>query len=123
MKLGDLSIDVYFQKIENIAVVLSSLGSPVSVDDMVNIALDGLPDKYQHVSDIIIQREPFPDLKTFRSMLTTTEIRLKSRATQPAIDATSSSPMVATTLDDPILCRIRYISHVISSSAVHVGLG
>jgi hypothetical protein len=94
MTLGDLSIDAYFRKIENIAVVLSGLGSPISHDDVVNIALDGLPEKYQHVSDIIIHRDPFPDLKAVRSMLTTAEMRLKSRATTTSIDATSSSPKV-----------------------------
>ncbi|GKC84140.1 hybrid signal transduction histidine kinase M, partial [Tanacetum coccineum] len=94
MKLGDLSIDTYFCKIESIATILSSLGSPTSNDDVVNIALDGLPNKYQHVSDIIIHRDPFPDLKTVRSMLTTTEMRLKSRAQATYVDFTSSSPMV-----------------------------
>lgn len=61
---------------------------------MVNIALDGLPEKYQHVSDIIIHRDPFLDLKTVRSMLTTAEMRLKSRAQATYVDSTSSSPMV-----------------------------
>ena len=56
MKLGDLSIDAYFRKIESIATVLASLGSPLNDDDIVNIALDGLPDQYTHVADIIIHR-------------------------------------------------------------------
>ena len=94
MKLGDLSIDAYFRKIENIAVVLSSLGSPISNNDVVNIALDGLPDKYQNVSDIIIHHEPFIDLKTVRSMLTTAEMCLESRVTTTYVEDTSSSPMV-----------------------------
>ncbi|GKA76554.1 ribonuclease H-like domain-containing protein [Tanacetum coccineum] len=71
MKLCDLSIDAYFRKIESIATILSSRGSSISNDDLVNIALDRLPEKYQHVSDIIIHRDPFPDLKMVRSMLTT----------------------------------------------------
>nr|GEW54934.1 hypothetical protein [Tanacetum cinerariifolium] len=74
MKLGDLSIDAYFRKIEYVRKFLSSLGSPISNDDVVNIALDGLPDKYQHVSDLIIHRDPFPDLKTVHSMPTTTKM-------------------------------------------------
>ncbi|GJZ51329.1 ribonuclease H-like domain-containing protein [Tanacetum coccineum] len=94
MKLGDLSIDAYFRKIESIATILSSLGSPISNGDVVNIALDGLPDKYHYVSDIIIHRDPFPDLKTVCSMLTTVEMRLKSRAQATYVDSTSSSPMV-----------------------------
>nr|GEW79320.1 hypothetical protein [Tanacetum cinerariifolium] len=81
MKLGDLSTDAYFRKIESIATILSSLGSPVSNNDVVNIALDGLPEKYQHVSDTIIHRDTFLDLKMVRSMLTTAEMRLKSWVT------------------------------------------
>ncbi|GKA39581.1 hybrid signal transduction histidine kinase M [Tanacetum coccineum] len=94
LRLGDLSIDAYFRKIESIATILASIGSPISTDDIVNIALDGLPEKYDHVSDIIIHREPFPDLKTVRSMLNTAEMRLKSRAHVTTLDASSSSPMV-----------------------------
>nr|GEU45744.1 retrotransposon protein, putative, Ty1-copia subclass [Tanacetum cinerariifolium] len=41
-----------------------------------------------------ISREPFPDLKTVRSLLTTHEMRLKSRVQNPLVDATSASPMV-----------------------------
>nr|GEW69031.1 hybrid signal transduction histidine kinase M [Tanacetum cinerariifolium] len=46
LKLRDLSIDAYFRKIESIATILTSLGSPISNDDVVTIALEGLPDKY-----------------------------------------------------------------------------
>ncbi|GJT98899.1 ribonuclease H-like domain-containing protein [Tanacetum coccineum] len=94
MKLGELSIDAYFRRIESTATILSCLRSPISNDDVVNIALDGLPDKYQNVSDIIIHRDPFSDLKTMRSMLTTAEMRLKSRAQASYVDSTSSSLMV-----------------------------
>ncbi|GJT52808.1 hybrid signal transduction histidine kinase M [Tanacetum coccineum] len=65
MKLRDLNIDAYFCKIKSIATILASVGSPVSKDDIVNIALDGLPERYEHVSDIIIHQDPFPDLRRF----------------------------------------------------------
>ncbi|GJT01063.1 DNA-directed DNA polymerase [Tanacetum coccineum] len=94
LKLGDLSIDAYFRNIESIATILTSLGSPISNDDVVTIALEGLPDKYDNVSDIIVHQEPFPDLKTVHSILTTEEMRLKSRDQVTPIDSTSSSPMV-----------------------------
>ncbi|GKE74807.1 hypothetical protein Tco_1536848, partial [Tanacetum coccineum] len=61
---------------------------------VVNISLDGLLDTYQHVSNIIMHRDLFPDLKTVRSMLTSTEMRLKSRTQATYVDSTSSSPMV-----------------------------
>nr|GEU98561.1 hypothetical protein [Tanacetum cinerariifolium] len=71
-----------------------NLGSPISKDDIVNISLDGFPEKYEHVSRIIIHWEPFPDLKTVHSMLTTAEMRLKSWSQVPSIDSSSSSPIV-----------------------------
>nr|GEY02640.1 hybrid signal transduction histidine kinase M [Tanacetum cinerariifolium] len=94
MKLGDLSIDVYFRKIESIATILTSLGSLINNDDVFTIALEGLPDKYENISDIITHPEPFPDLKTTHFMLTAEEMRLKSRAQAASIDYTSSLPMV-----------------------------
>ncbi|GKE18143.1 hypothetical protein Tco_1425720, partial [Tanacetum coccineum] len=94
LKLGGLSINAYFWKIELIATILVSLGSPIRKDDIVNITLNGLPDKYQDVSDIIIHQEPFPYLKTVRSMLTMAEMRLKSRVQDTSIDSSSSSHVV-----------------------------
>nr|GEW02712.1 hybrid signal transduction histidine kinase M [Tanacetum cinerariifolium] len=93
MKLGDLSIDAFW-KIESIATILTSFGSSISNDDVVTIALEGLPNKYENVSGIITHREPFLDLKTAHSMPTTEEMRLKSRAQDTFIEYTSSSPMV-----------------------------
>ncbi|GKC73415.1 ribonuclease H-like domain-containing protein [Tanacetum coccineum] len=79
LKLGDLSIDGYFQKIESIVSVLNGLGSPFSNDDVVTFTLEGLPSTYETISTVIVSREPFPDLKMVRSLLTTHEMRLKSR--------------------------------------------
>nr|GEZ99795.1 hypothetical protein [Tanacetum cinerariifolium] len=94
LKLGDLTIDAYFCKTESIATVLTSLGSPMNSDDVVTFVLAGLPAKYDNVSTSIAHREPFLELKTVRSMLTTKEMRLKSREQETLVDATSSSPMV-----------------------------
>ncbi|GKA62255.1 leucine-rich repeat protein [Tanacetum coccineum] len=78
--MGDLSIDAYFRKIESIANVLKGLRSPMSDEDIVNIALEGLTTKYDNVYGINVHQVPFPDLKMVCSMLTTEEMRLKSRA-------------------------------------------
>ncbi|GKA38513.1 ribonuclease H-like domain-containing protein [Tanacetum coccineum] len=67
LKLEDLSIDEYFQKIESIVSVLNGLGSPLSNDDVVTFALEGLPSTYETISTVIVSREPFPDLKMVRS--------------------------------------------------------
>ncbi|GJY42932.1 ribonuclease H-like domain-containing protein [Tanacetum coccineum] len=61
---------IFYDLIQN-----PSSTSPISNDDVVTIALEGLPDKYENISGIITHREPFPDLKTTRSMLTTKEIQ------------------------------------------------
>ncbi|GKB20889.1 replication protein A 70 kDa DNA-binding subunit B [Tanacetum coccineum] len=94
LKLGDFSIDAYFCKIESIPTILTSLGSPISNDDVVTIALEGLPDKYENVFGVILHREPFLDLKTVRSMLTTEEMTLKSRSQALHIDSLSYSPTI-----------------------------
>nr|GEW42142.1 hybrid signal transduction histidine kinase M [Tanacetum cinerariifolium] len=94
LKLGDLSIDAYFRKIESIAIILTILGSPVSSDDVVTFALEGLPDKYENVFDISTHREPFLDLKTTCFLLTTEEMRLKYKSQALPVDSSSSSHMI-----------------------------
>nr|GEU42638.1 hybrid signal transduction histidine kinase M [Tanacetum cinerariifolium] len=79
---------------ESIVSILNGLGSPLSNDDVVTFALEGLPSTYETISTVIISWEPFPDLKTVRSLLTTHEMRLKSSVQNPLADATSASPMV-----------------------------
>ncbi|GJV63442.1 ribonuclease H-like domain-containing protein [Tanacetum coccineum] len=71
-----------------------SLGSPVTSEDVVTFALEGLPDKFDQVCGIMHHHDTFPDLKTTRSMLTTEEIRLKSKSLSLPVDSWSSSPLV-----------------------------
>ena len=92
VKLGDQSMEAYFRKIESLVTVLRSLDSHVNDEDIVHYALEGLPDKYDHVVGIMHHKDTFPDLKTARTMLITEEMRLKSKATTPPMD--SSSPMI-----------------------------
>ncbi|PWA69420.1 hypothetical protein CTI12_AA280650 [Artemisia annua] len=49
IKLGSLTMEAYFQKIESIMTIFASLDSPVSDEDAVHYALDGLPDTYNQV--------------------------------------------------------------------------
>ncbi|GKF04670.1 hypothetical protein Tco_0035338 [Tanacetum coccineum] len=74
--------------------ILTSLESLISNNDVVTFALEGLPVKYENVSGIIVHREPFFDLKTARSMLTTEEMILKSKTQALHVDSSSSSHMV-----------------------------
>nr|GEU99862.1 ribonuclease H-like domain-containing protein [Tanacetum cinerariifolium] len=59
-----------------------------------DLSINGLPSTYETISTVIVSREPFPDLKTVRYLLTTHEMRLKSRVQNPLVEATSASPMV-----------------------------
>ncbi|GKA73728.1 ribonuclease H-like domain-containing protein [Tanacetum coccineum] len=80
IKLGDLSMEAYFRKIESIVTILTSLDSPVNDEDVVHHALEGLSDKYDQVCGIMQHKGTFLDLKTARSMLITKEMRLKSKS-------------------------------------------
>ncbi|GJS46116.1 ribonuclease H-like domain-containing protein [Tanacetum coccineum] len=73
--------------------ILASLDSPVSDDDVVHYVHAGLPDKYNQVCGYMHYQNTFPDFKTVRSLLTTEEMRLKSKSLASHVDS-SSSPMV-----------------------------
>ncbi|GKB35445.1 ribonuclease H-like domain-containing protein [Tanacetum coccineum] len=46
IKLGDQTMESYFQKIDSIVNILTSLGAHVNDEDVVHYALEGLPDTY-----------------------------------------------------------------------------
>ncbi|GJY59948.1 ribonuclease H-like domain-containing protein [Tanacetum coccineum] len=94
IKLDDLSMESYFQKIDSIVNVLTSLDSRVNHEYLVHYALEGLPDKYDQVCGYMHHKDVFPDLKTARSMLITEEMRLKSKSLSLPVDSSSSSPIV-----------------------------
>ncbi|GJV63651.1 ribonuclease H-like domain-containing protein, partial [Tanacetum coccineum] len=81
MKLGDLSMEAYFQKVESLLTTLTSLNSPISDDDVIPL---------------------LTDFKTVRSLLTAEEMRLKSKSLVTPVDSTSSSPMVLLANSGPI---------------------
>nr|GEU95674.1 hybrid signal transduction histidine kinase M [Tanacetum cinerariifolium] len=85
-------MEAYFQKIESIITILTSLDSYVNDEDVVHYALKGLPDKYNQVCGYMHYKDTFLDLKTVRLLLITKEIRLKSKAL--ALHVKSSFPMV-----------------------------
>ena len=64
LKLGELTIDAYFRKIENYATVLRSPGSPISNDFIITFALEGFPAKYDIVATIIVR--PYVYIETHR---------------------------------------------------------
>ncbi|GJT58071.1 ribonuclease H-like domain-containing protein [Tanacetum coccineum] len=68
LKLGDLSIDAYFWKIESLATILISLGSPVSSEDVLRLLSKACP--------------------------TSTRTCVNSKSQSLPMDFTSSSPML-----------------------------
>ncbi|PWA38594.1 hypothetical protein CTI12_AA579890 [Artemisia annua] len=73
LDMGDLTVDSYFRKIDSIVTRLGNLGSNISEEDIVTYAINGLSDKYDPVAHVILNRDPFPDLETVRSMVTMAE--------------------------------------------------
>nr|GEV77572.1 ribonuclease H-like domain-containing protein [Tanacetum cinerariifolium] len=94
IKLGDLGMEAYFQKFESLMITLASLNSPVSDDDVVYYVIDGLLEMYNQVCGYMHYQDTFTDFKMVRSLLTTEEMRLKSKSLVTPVDSSSSSPMV-----------------------------
>ncbi|GKC85660.1 hybrid signal transduction histidine kinase M, partial [Tanacetum coccineum] len=92
IKLGTLSMEAYFQKIDSLVTILTSLGSLVNEEYVVHYAAEGLPEKYNQVCGYMHYQDTFPNLKTKRSLLIAEEMRLKSKELTLPVD--SSSPMV-----------------------------
>nr|GEY67792.1 hybrid signal transduction histidine kinase M [Tanacetum cinerariifolium] len=94
IKLGDRSMESYFQKVDSIVNILTSFDARVNKEDVVHCVLDGLPKTYNQVYGYMHYRDTFPDLKTVRSLLITEEMRLKSKSLSLLVDSSSSSLVV-----------------------------
>nr|GEX24642.1 ribonuclease H-like domain-containing protein [Tanacetum cinerariifolium] len=94
LHMGDQSADEYFSKIDSLVTLLSDLGSDVSEDDVVTYAINGLSNKYGSLAQIIAHKDPFPDLATMRSMISTEEMRLRSKSLIQPTNMTASAPQV-----------------------------
>ncbi|GJS48897.1 ribonuclease H-like domain-containing protein [Tanacetum coccineum] len=97
IQMGDQTADEYFSNIDSIVTLLNDLGSDVSQDDVVTYAINGLSDKYGSLAQIIAHKEPFPDLSTVRSMVSTEEIRIRNKSHSLSVSTNSSAPQVQLT--------------------------
>ncbi|GJU76774.1 ribonuclease H-like domain-containing protein [Tanacetum coccineum] len=95
IKLGDQSMVSYFQKIDSIVTILTSLESYVNEEDVVHYAIEGLPDKYEQVIGYMHYQDKFPDLKMVRSLLIAEEMRLRTKALASPIDSSSHMVLMA----------------------------
>ncbi|GJS85465.1 ribonuclease H-like domain-containing protein [Tanacetum coccineum] len=91
IKLGDQSMESYFQNIDSIVNILTSLDAHVNDEDVIHYPLEGLPEIYANVCGYMHWKDTFPDLKMVRSLLLTEEMRLKPKVLASSMD--SSSPM------------------------------
>ncbi|GKA86229.1 ribonuclease H-like domain-containing protein [Tanacetum coccineum] len=69
--------------------------------DAVTYAINGLSEKYGSLAQIIAHKDPFPDLATVRTMVTTEEMRLRSKQPILSTSTTSSSPQVLLATSQP----------------------
>ncbi|GJT73972.1 reverse transcriptase domain-containing protein [Tanacetum coccineum] len=97
IQMGDQTADEYFSNIDSIITLLNDLGSDVSQDDVVTYAINGLSDKYGSLSLIIAHKEPFLDLSTMRSMVSTDEMRIQNKSPSLSVSTNSSAPQVLLT--------------------------
>ncbi|GJZ33301.1 hybrid signal transduction histidine kinase M [Tanacetum coccineum] len=97
IQMGDQTADEYFSNIDSIVTLLNDLGSDVSQDDVVTYAINGLSDKYGSLAQIIAHKEPFPDLSTVRSMVSTEEMRIRNKSPSLSVSTNSSAPQVLLT--------------------------
>ncbi|GJT27969.1 hypothetical protein Tco_0908244, partial [Tanacetum coccineum] len=101
IQMGDDTPDAYFSKIDSIITLLTDLGSTMDDDDIVTYAINGLSEKYGSLAQIIAHKYPFPDLATVRTMVTTEEMRLRSKQPILSTSTTSSSPQVLLATSQP----------------------
>ncbi|GJV39678.1 hybrid signal transduction histidine kinase M [Tanacetum coccineum] len=101
IQMGDDTPDAYFSKIDSIITLFTDLGSTMDDDDIVTYAINGLSEKYGSLAQIIAHKDPFPDLATVRTMVTTEEMRLRSKQPILSTSTTSSSPQVLLATSQP----------------------
>ncbi|GJR24575.1 hybrid signal transduction histidine kinase M [Tanacetum coccineum] len=94
IQMEEHTAEEYFSKIDSIITLLNDLGSDVSEEDVVTYAINGLSDKYGSLAQIIAHKDPFPDLATVRSMVTTEEMRIRSKPSNLPSNNTSNAPQV-----------------------------
>ncbi|CAB4265426.1 unnamed protein product [Prunus armeniaca] len=93
MKKGLESIDQYLQKIKDSRDPLSAVGVPISDEDVVILALKGLPSDY-NIKAIIRGRENVISLKEFQSQLKAEEATIEETFRQiPFMSAIAATHM------------------------------
>ncbi|PWA80084.1 myb-like protein P [Artemisia annua] len=94
MDLGSMSISDYFKRIKVIADLLANIDSPIEDKTLVMYAINGLDDKFEHVTSIIRHSTKRPTLLEARSMLLVEESRMNRKNKTSVSHENTSSPTV-----------------------------
>ncbi|GKB95542.1 ribonuclease H-like domain-containing protein [Tanacetum coccineum] len=87
IKLGDQSMESYFQKIDSIVNILTSLDARVNEEDVINYALEGLPDTYNQFYGYMHWKDTFRSTKAVRpGYRERFEITVKSKSWKPCFN-------------------------------------
>nr|GEV33828.1 hybrid signal transduction histidine kinase M [Tanacetum cinerariifolium] len=124
IRLGDLSMEAYFGKIESIVTILTSLDSPVNDEDVVHCALEGLSNKYDQVCGIMHHKDTFS-----RSQYRSIDAHHRRDAFKVLflpVDSSSYSPLVLMAnhalINDPLLLKLSHGGRALILLKVRVGL-
>ncbi|GJZ26379.1 hypothetical protein Tco_0570632, partial [Tanacetum coccineum] len=85
--LFTLSDSLHARLIDSIVTILTILDARVNEEDLVHYVIEGLPETYNSVCGYMHWKDSFLDLKTFRSLLITEEMRLKSKSLALPVDS------------------------------------
>ncbi|PWA49408.1 hypothetical protein CTI12_AA482030 [Artemisia annua] len=94
MDLGSMSISEYFKRIKVISDLLANIDSPIEEKTLVMYAINGLDDKFEHVTSIIRHSTKRPTLLETRSMFLVEESRMNRKNKSSVTRETTSSPTI-----------------------------
>ncbi|GJV79342.1 ribonuclease H-like domain-containing protein [Tanacetum coccineum] len=99
IKIGNLSINDYFSKIQNMADRLKNLGNTVKDKNLVIYALNGLDSRYKPIAKIIRHTDPLPTFSETKNklLLEESELNEENQTDKSHVDNTSSSPTILVT--------------------------
>nr|XP_009757350.1 PREDICTED: uncharacterized protein LOC104210211 [Nicotiana sylvestris] len=98
-KKGSLSMEDYLQQLHSLACSLRAVGKPVSDDDLVTQALQGLPSSYRTFVSGLNATGTLPTFLALRPLLLTEEAHINAANND---DPTSHTALVASTPTQPV---------------------
>nr|GEW35817.1 hybrid signal transduction histidine kinase M [Tanacetum cinerariifolium] len=94
IKIGKMTVNEYYTKIQAMANRLKNLDCEVSEKNMVIFAVNGLDSRFATLAEIIRHREPLLTFETIRNMLLLKESSFNDDSTSIAFESSSASPTI-----------------------------